>query len=41
MPNGKKLEGITDENGYTQLIKTVRPEEISLHLYNNEEINID
>ncbi|HFP7023495.1 TPA: type VI secretion system Vgr family protein [Acinetobacter baumannii] len=41
MPNGKKLEGITDENGYTQLIKTVRPEEISIHLYNNEEINID
>jgi len=41
MANGKKMEGITDENGYTQLIKTVRPEEISVHLYNNEEINID
>lgn len=41
MQNGKQLKGITDENGYTQLINTVRPEEVSIHLYNNEEINID
>ncbi|MEQ1345236.1 type VI secretion system Vgr family protein [Acinetobacter seifertii] len=41
LQDGKKLEGITDKNGYTQLINTVRPEEISIHLYNHEEINID
>ncbi|RLZ09646.1 DUF2345 domain-containing protein, partial [Acinetobacter sp. 2JN-4] len=41
MPNGEKLEGLTDENGYTQLFNTVRPEDISIHLYNNEELDID
>lgn len=41
LPNGEKVEGLTDEKGYTQLFNTVRPEEISIHLYNNEEINID
>lgn len=41
MPNGDKVEGLTDENGYTRLFNTVRPEDISIHLYNNEELNIE
>ena len=41
LANGSKVEGITDDNGYTKTITTIQPEKVDLHLINDELINID
>ena len=41
LANGSKVEGITDDNGYTKTITTIQPEKADLHLINDELINID
>ncbi|MEQ1325040.1 hypothetical protein [Acinetobacter soli] len=41
LPNGSSIEGTTDENGYTELFKTIQSENISIHLYTNEQLDID
>lgn len=41
LPNGESVEGTTNEHGYTELFKTIQPEDISIHLYNNEQLDID
>lgn len=41
LPNGESVEGTTNEHGYTELFKTIQSEDISIHLYNNEQLDID
>lgn len=41
LPNGEVVEGCTDEHGYTDLFNTVQPEEISIHLYKDEQLDVD
>lgn len=41
LPSGEVVEGSTDKDGYTELFNTPNPEEISIHLYKNEQIDID
>ena len=41
LPNGESVEGTTNEHGYTELFKTIQSEYISIHLYNNEQLDID
>ncbi|PWB13238.1 hypothetical protein DCO44_14930 [Acinetobacter sp. AM] len=41
LPNGASVEGTTDEDGYTELFKTIQSEDIFIHLYTNEQLDID
>ena len=41
LENGEKIEGITDEKGYTQMIKTIQSEQVDIHILDTEIINID
>ncbi|CAM4275429.1 hypothetical protein F901_03525 [Acinetobacter dispersus] len=41
LPNGEVLEGSTDENGYTELFKSFQPEEISIHLFKDEKLDVE
>ena len=41
LPNGDIVEGRTDDKGYTDLFKSYQPEEISLHLFKDEKIDIE
>ncbi|MFV5632093.1 DUF2345 domain-containing protein, partial [Acinetobacter oleivorans] len=41
LPNGDIVEGCTDDKGYTDLFKSYQPEEISLHLFKDEKIDIE
>lgn len=41
LPNGKSVEGQTDENGYTEFFETIQSENIDIHLFKNEQLDVD
>lgn len=41
LPNGKTVEGQTDENGYTEFFETIQPENVDIHLFKDEQLDVD
>lgn len=41
LQNGHSVEGHTDENGYTDFFETIQPEDVAIHLFKNETLDID
>ncbi|AOA58901.1 hypothetical protein [Acinetobacter larvae] len=40
LPNGNIVEGVTDDKGYTEFFETVQSDDIEIHLFKNEQIDI-
>ena len=41
LPNGNSVEGHTDENGYTEFFETIQSEDVAIHLFKDEKLDID
>ncbi len=41
LANGNTVEGCTDDQGYTEFFKTVQPEDVAIHLFKDEQLDVD